>query len=40
MLCIPQLSDAVALPGGGIPPGLHPRLESAGQNVNDGETPS
>ena len=32
----PQLSVAVALPAAGTPAGLHPSVESAGQNVNTG----
>ncbi len=32
----PQLSVAVALPAAGTPDGLHPKVESAGQNVNTG----
>jgi hypothetical protein len=33
----PQLSVAVALPAAaGTPDGLHPSVESAGQNVNTG----
>ena len=36
----PQLSVAVALPAAGTPVGLHPSVESAGQNVNTGATVS
>ena len=36
----PQLSVAVALPAAGTPAGLHPSVESAGQNVNTGATES
>ena len=35
---VPQLSVAVALPAAGTPDGLHPSVESAGQNVNTGAT--
>ena len=37
---VPQLSVAVALPAAGTPVGLHPSVESAGQNVNTGATVS
>ena len=37
---VPQLSVAVALPAAGTPDGLHPKVESAGQNVNTGATES
>ncbi len=33
---VPQSSVAMAAPGAGTPPGLHPRSESAGQKVNTG----
>ena len=36
MFGVPQLSVAVALPAAGTPDGLHPSVESAGQNVNVG----
>ena len=36
----PQLSVAVALPAAGTPDGLHPSVESGGQNVNTGATVS
>ena len=36
ILGLPQLSVAVALPAAGTPDGLHPSVESAGQNVNTG----
>ena len=36
MFGVPQLSVAVALPAAGTPDGLHPSVESAGQNVNTG----
>jgi hypothetical protein len=32
----PQLSVAVAVPAAGTPDGLHPKVESAGQEVNTG----
>src|SRR5687767_1820894 len=40
MFGVPQLSVAVALPAAGTPDGLHPSVESAGQNVNTGATES
>ena len=33
---VPQSSVAMATPGAGKPPGLHPRSEPGGQNVNTG----
>ena len=36
MFGVPQLSVAVALPAAGTPDGLHPSVESAGQNVKTG----
>ena len=40
ILGVPQLSIAVALPAAGTPAGLHPKVESAGQNVKTGATES
>jgi len=37
---VPQSSVAMAAPGAGTPPGLHPRSEPTGQNVNTGDVTS